>query len=753
MKNQLILFIALFCFSFSFAQKVTYFPNTQEVRFLNAKGDTLHNPFAGGMANPTFSNIDFNFDGKDDLFLFDHSDSTVAPYINDGNGRFTYAPEYINFFPSFRYWAFLRDYNHDGKPDIFGYTHQMGAGVEVWKNVSSGGTLKFEMANPYLNTSHILCNCINAGQVFIDPVNMPCIEDMDGDGDLDILAVDVSGYDVQLYKNRSYELYKKYDSLLYEQTDDYWGAMSTAGGTTPSADSLAHPPILGNNWGTHCLKQQHAGCNMTALDADGDGDMDVIYTDINGSRPILLTNGKKEYKHLFDTITSYDTTYLKEMRYFPGAFLVDIDNDGVRDLLVSPLQYGVDTAINNVQYYHNDGKDNNPVFKYKQSNFLQEDEIDLGVQANPAFLDRNGDGIPEFLVVATEGDLGERGNRLVLYQNIGAKGEPVFKMINNDWLSLSKKNYGGLSPAFGDLDGDGLMDLLIGRWEGTLLYFHNIGNASADIFTQEANPFITDSIYVGNWSTPAIADLDKDGIADILIGNESGTLAYYRGLGNTTVGAKKMLNYELKNSHFGNIITDDPTDTSSGNDANSAPTFADLNRNGNLDLICGSATGTLFIYMDIQTNLNGVMYPEQDFLFNPLTSKYETRNFGNKVHPAAALLNGDSIPDLMIGNRKGGMYYYSSHSLITATVENVQSDASFTVYPNPASQTLTINSSNGILSYAMTNILGQQVQYYNGNSPLQYVNADVSKLPDGIYILNIRDGNGGVAKQKVVVSR
>ena len=385
--------------------------------------------------------------------------------------------------------------------------------------------------------------------------------------------------------------------------------------------------------------------------------MDVIYTDINGSKPMLLTNGKKEYKHLFDTITAIDTNYLKEMRYFPGAFYVDVDNDGIRDLLVSPLQYQVDTAINNVHYYHNDGKDNSPIFKYKQSDFLQEDEIDLGVQANPAFLDRNGDGVPEFLVVATEGDLGEQGNRLVLYQNIGTKGEPVFKMINSDWLSLSKKHYSGLSPTFGDLDGDGLMDLLLGQVDGTLLYFHNIGNASADIFTQEANPFINDSIDVGNWSTPAIADLDKDGTADILVGNESGTLSYYRGLGYTTVGGKKLLSYELKTSHFGNIITTDPTDTSSGYDANSAPTFADLNRNGNLDLICGSATGTVFIYMDIQTNLLGTMYPEQDFLFNPLTAKYETRNFGNKVHPAAALLNSDSIPDLMIGNRKGALPY------------------------------------------------------------------------------------------------
>ncbi len=752
MKNYALLIAALLSFTVTMGQKITFFPNTPDVKFLNTKGDTLRNPFGGGMTNPTFSNIDANFDGKNDLFLFDHFDSTVAIYLNEGNGKYKYSPEYINFFPSLVVWAFLKDYNKDGLPDIFAYSHQRG-GLEVYKNISTGGTVKFKMASDYLMTSHILCTCINAAQVYSDQVNMPAFEDMDGDGDIDIMAMDPSGFDIQLYKNRSYDVYKKYDSLNYEQTDDYWGAVQGAGGSTPTADSLAHPPTKGLKFSTHCNKQQHAGDNLTILDADGDGDMDVIYTDINGAVPMLLKNGKKEYSAPFDTITTIDTTYLKRMRYFPGAFHVDVDDDGVRDLLVSPMQYGANEGINCVQYYHNDNKDNNPVFKYKQNNFLQEDEVDLGVQSNPAFLDRNNDGIPEFLVIATEGDLGATSDKLVLYQNIGTKGEAIFKVINNDWLNLNVKKYHGLSPAFGDLDGDGLMDMLLGRNDGTLLYFHNIGTTTTDNFSQEVNPFITDSIDVGNWSTPAIADLDNDGKADILVGNESGKLGYYHGLGYITVGSKKYLNYELKNPFFGGIITDDPTDTSSGRDANSAPTFADLNNNGVLDLICGSATGTLYIYMDFQNNLTGTFLPEQNFLYNPLVSHYETRNFGNMVHPAIAELNNDSFPDLLVGNRKGGLYYYSSHSVISAVVEDQEHKTSFRLYPNPASQSFTIFSDRGVISYTLTNILGQQVQNYKDNSAVQYVNVNVSLLPDGIYILNLRDGNGGTSQEKVVVRR
>ncbi len=752
MHKLLILILVLGLYSSTQAQKITFFTNAGNVKFLDSKGDTLSNPFAGGMGNPTFSNIDLNFDGINDLFLFDHADSTVATFINDGKGNFTYAPEYINYFPSLIRWAFLRDYNKDGLPDIFAYTHQQG-GVEVYKNISSGGQLKFTMANPYLMTSSILCNCINSAQVYWDPVNMPSIADMDNDGDLDILAVDPSGYDVYMYKNRSYEKFKAYDSLWYEQTDDYWGAFQTAGGSTPSADSFAHIPKIGLNYSTHCHKQKHAGCNLTAFDADGDGDMDIIYTDINGSDPMLLVNGKVEKKAPFDTIISVDTAYLRRMRFFPGAFNVDIDNDGVRDLLISPQQYQIDEAIKTVQYYHNDGKDNAPKYTFKDDNFLNGTEVDLGNEANPAFLDRNGDGIPEYLAIATAGNYNTPSDRLVLYQNIGSKGAPVFKVVNNDWLSISSKNIYGLSPAFGDIDGDGLMDLVLGKGDGKLLYYHNKGNTTADNFVLEANPFITDSIYVGNYSTPAIADLDKDGKADILVGNVAGKIAYYKGIGSTVAGGKSYIGFSLENAFFGNIITDDPTDTSTGRDAMSAPLLVDLNRNGNLDLVSGSASGTLYIFMDIQGHLNSTLYPEQNFLFNPKRAVYETRNFGARVHPAAALLNSDSLPDLIIGNQKGGLYYYGSHTIISNVAIETPQLENLKVFPNPAEQTFTIQSNIGIRSYTLFNLTGQSVLHFESKGGLQQLSVDVSNLPEGMYILNVTGQNDENKSLKLVKNR
>ena len=60
------------------------------------------------------------------------------------------------------------------------------------------------------------------------------------------------------------------------------------------------------------------------------------------------------------------------------------------------------------------------------------------------------------------------------------------------------------------LTGD--LDLVVGEYNGELIYVENTGTATAPVFVQRtgtANPF--DGIDVGDWSAPALGDLDGDG--------------------------------------------------------------------------------------------------------------------------------------------------------------------------------------------------------------------------------------------------
>ena len=58
----------------------------------------------------------------------------------------------------------------------------------------------------------------------------------------------------------------------------------------------------------------------------------------------------------------------------------------------------------------------------------------------------------------------------------------------------------------------GDLDLVVGEWDGELIYIENTGTSTAPVFvrrTGSANPF--DGIDVGDDSAPALGDLDNDG--------------------------------------------------------------------------------------------------------------------------------------------------------------------------------------------------------------------------------------------------
>lgn len=76
-------------------------------------------PWAGGLNATQFNTIDLNADGKDDLAIFDRTAERVITFLQ-GNSTYHYAPGFEIFFPEgLTNWMLLRDYNGDGRKDIF----------------------------------------------------------------------------------------------------------------------------------------------------------------------------------------------------------------------------------------------------------------------------------------------------------------------------------------------------------------------------------------------------------------------------------------------------------------------------------------------------------------------------------------------------------------------------------------------------------------------------------------------------------
>ena len=125
--KRFLMSIGLFILVLSaFSQKVVLRNDTVKVK-QNAKYLTL--PWATGLNATQASPYDFNGDGLMDLFFFEpnsmanyETGDKINPFINVGGSgqiKYRYAPEYREGFPALEEYALLRDYNCDGKPDIF----------------------------------------------------------------------------------------------------------------------------------------------------------------------------------------------------------------------------------------------------------------------------------------------------------------------------------------------------------------------------------------------------------------------------------------------------------------------------------------------------------------------------------------------------------------------------------------------------------------------------------------------------------
>ena len=74
-----------------------------------------------------------------------------------------------------------------------------------------------------------------------------------------------------------------------------------------------------------------------------------------------------------------------------------------------------------------------------------------------------------------------------------------------------------------DLDGD--EDLVVGRADGTLVYYKQNDMGEFELLSGWRNPF--DGIDVGSNSKPAFLDVDGDGDRDLLLGNQDGEIVYF----------------------------------------------------------------------------------------------------------------------------------------------------------------------------------------------------------------------------------
>ena len=87
-----------------------------------------------------------------------------------------------------------------------------------------------------------------------------------------------------------------------------------------------------------------------------------------------------------------------------------------------------------------------------------------------------------------------------------------------------------LKPNLADMDGDGVADLVVGRQGGHISYLENVGSGT---FVERGGPTNQfEIVHVGKTSAPAGADWDGDRDLDCIVGQQSGSFSYYENIGN-----------------------------------------------------------------------------------------------------------------------------------------------------------------------------------------------------------------------------
>lgn len=717
-------------------------------------GTPLKFPWAGGMDYCQFSNIDLDFDGDLDLFVFDRTCDKVMTFVQNGSAGevdFQYAPQYESYFPKdLKNWALLVDYDCDGLPDLF--TSTLG-GCRVYKNIGGDGSgHEFELKSPLLRTN------IYGGETYLyfSSADIPAIVDVDGDNDKDVLAFGVLGQTVEYHKNLSMETYGVCDSLIFETKNICWGRFQENGATNEVTlwDTLDYPCRSVDFDDPEFVdrpldaEERHAGSTVLALDIDDSGVMDLVIGDASYPNLVMLRNSGLEVNtnsgmDLQDTNFPSETTPV-DLEIFPGAFYVDVNNDGKRDLIASPNAKIGSENKTSVWMYNNVNTDADPEFDYIQNDFLQEDMIENGTSSLPVFFDHNGDGLMD-LIVSSLGQYnpvtGNLISKMAYYENVGTADAPQYELITDDYEDISTMGIGetlALYPTFGDLDGDGDEDMILGEYEGYCYYLENTGGEGSPaifntftLLTNADGAPILESTFV----YPELVDLDRDGDQDLVIGRRSGKLHYYE---NTGVGT---YNFDLISSNLGNV------DVSGAEfiEGYAVPEFIDID--GVYHLLIGSKRGYLYYYSDIDDNLDGS--------FNLVDSITDNIAIGSHTAPAVANITDDNRLELVLGNRRGGVELFQSAPTSNIGIATFANEQDILVFPNPATNQVFIDlgdiKPNALeqTEIGIYSIIGELV-YRQERVQASLVSIAIDALPKGTYLVDITDGEKSIRKKLIV---
>jgi hypothetical protein len=642
----MILMVAALSLSTSYSQpfELQLHPPLQIIQ----NGSVIINPFSGGVNRPIYQFVDIDGDGDEDLFVLD-DDGHLNFY------RHTGSPEHPQFkHEAVRFhdlnvgtWFRFVDIDRDGDNDLF--CNGGGFTVAFLRNVGSSNAPAFVKEVGTLTT--------HDGMVVVaDQQSAHAFADVDGDEDHDFFSGDPAGRIVY------YENIGSAQAFSFRFVTERYQNIEIVG----IGGRIALPSLDADAISQRSMR--HGAMAIDFADVDASGTLDLFWGDFfNTSLYVLENRGTPTNPQLVLT----DSTYPKPNPVMTSGFnmpqLVDIDGDGDFDLFIGVLS-GFTTA-ENFLFYRNHGTPQSPQFVLETSSFLP--TVDVGAASSPVFVDIDGDGDLDLVIGTEEG-------KLVHFERTG---KFTFEHQTDRLVDLS--GLFNVSPTFGDLDGDGHLDLIVGDANGRLRLFRGPD------FAEEDTTFSLRSVSFGQNAAPALVDLRSVGLLDLVVGTGGGQIIHYHNIGTDTSSR-----FALPANTFESIDV--------GDDAK--PTFIDLDGDDRLDLVVGSRDSSVFLFRN-----DGGSRPA----FTRLPNAFAGQLRFSRTAPAFADLDEDGDTDLLLGTYKGGLYFYRNDRMVSSVEE--RSIPSFRLeqnYPNPFNPSTRIRfmlHEGGFVTLRVFDVLGREL--------------------------------------------
>jgi len=321
---------------------------------------------------------------------------------------------------------------------------------------------------------------------------------------------------------------------------------------------------------------------------------------------------------------------------YPRLAVVDIDNDGDLDIFAG-------TANGDIEFFRNTAGPNN-VKRFTKitdsSNPLG--AVDKGPHAAPAFMDVDGDLDFDML-------LGTEYGNTYFFRNTGSRTNPVFTEQTGasnpfDGITGTTNKYGTREsiPVFVDIDGDSDLDLFIGSSYSSDIYG---GHDAVQFFENSAGNFTPSSHNLTNYlryfdhAAMTFADIDENGELDVLVSNGIGPLSTY---------------VECGGGEFCEQTGPWDPIARTGNPMNysyfdyGSPVLADFDGDGDLDLVVGQADKRYPSVLYYQNSDGAYTFEFQnDLNISPLGGV----DVGEQAAPSFVDLDNDGDLDALIGSK------------------------------------------------------------------------------------------------------